>query len=58
MGGIKWNLKESKNLFEGNYIKFTQNNNYIVFIKYDNINYYNDNKCQSILFEKKIKKEV
>ena len=31
MGGIKWSLKESKNLLEGNNIKFTQNNNYIVF---------------------------
>ena len=52
MGGINWSLKESKNLLEGNNIKFTQNNNYIVF-------YYRfNNKYYSNLFEIKIKKGV
>ena len=61
MGGIKWSLKESKNLLEGNELTFTQNNNYIVFIKNDynnnNYNYYNQSKITSILFEIKTKNE-
>ena len=33
MGGIKWSLKESKNLLEGYNIACTQSNNFILFIK-------------------------
>ena len=65
MGGIKWSLKESKNLLEGDDITCIQNNNYIVFIKseenynenYNNFYYNYNKKVKSILFEIKTKKE-
>ena len=58
MGGIKWSLKESKNLLEGYNITCTQSNNFIIFIKKNKYNYYNNDVFQSTLFEIKIKKGV
>ena len=54
MGGIKWSLKESKDLLEGFNMTCEQNSNFIIFTK--NNNYY-DGKFQSIVFEIKTKKE-
>ena len=55
MGGIKWSLKETKDLLEGYNMTCEKDSNYIIFTK--NNNCYDDGKFMCIIYEIKEKKE-